>query len=256
MGSLALTGQPPKRTPFEPLVPGVTHVPYGDVAALAAAVDDDTAAVFVEPVLGEGGVVPAPDGYLAAAREITSEGRRAARRRRGADRSRPAGHVVRLPAGRHHPGRDHAGQGPGRRPAAGCRDRRRRGGRPVAPGQHGTTFGGNPVCCAAGLAVAAHHRGRPARRARRRDRQGDRGRRRGPAPPAGHRRARRGPAAGHHAARPGRGQGRRRRAGRRLHRQPRAARRGAAGPAAGHRPPAGQGLRRGTAGRAGRGGRS
>ena len=72
MGALALTGQPAKREPFEPLPGDVTHVPYGDVDALAAAVDDDTAAVFLEPIQGEAGVVVPPAGYLAAAREITA----------------------------------------------------------------------------------------------------------------------------------------------------------------------------------------
>src|SRR5262245_46726244 len=57
MGSLALTGQPAKQAPFAPLPGDVTHVPYGDTEALAAAVDDATAAVFLEPIMGEGGVV-------------------------------------------------------------------------------------------------------------------------------------------------------------------------------------------------------
>ena len=60
MGSLALTGQPAKQAPFEPLPGDVTHVPYGDADALAAAVDDDTAAVFLEPIMGESGVVVPP----------------------------------------------------------------------------------------------------------------------------------------------------------------------------------------------------
>ncbi len=72
MGALALTGQQPKRTPFEPMTPGVTHVPYGDLAALDAAVDSDTAAVFLEPIMGEAGAVTPPPGYLAGAREITA----------------------------------------------------------------------------------------------------------------------------------------------------------------------------------------
>src|SRR5699024_10775211 len=56
MGALAMTGQPDKRAPFEPMPPGVEFVPYGDVAALEAAVDDRTAAVMLEPVQGEIGV--------------------------------------------------------------------------------------------------------------------------------------------------------------------------------------------------------
>ncbi|MGO8936198.1 MAG: acetylornithine transaminase, partial [Mycobacterium sp.] len=72
MGSLALTGQPDKQAPFAPLPGEVTHVPYGEVDALAAAVTADTAAVFLEPIMGEAGVIPPPAGYLVAAREITA----------------------------------------------------------------------------------------------------------------------------------------------------------------------------------------
>src|SRR5690606_10468148 len=57
MGALALAGQPSKREPFEPLPGDVIHVPYGDAGALERAVDDTTAAVFLEPIMGEGGVV-------------------------------------------------------------------------------------------------------------------------------------------------------------------------------------------------------
>src|SRR5690606_30962220 len=72
MGALALTGQPSKRAPFEPMPPGVVHVPYGDAAMLERAVDSDTAAVFLEPMLGESGVVVPPLDYLVRAREITA----------------------------------------------------------------------------------------------------------------------------------------------------------------------------------------
>ena len=68
LGALLLTGNPAKHEPFQPLGDWVTHVPYDDAAALAAAVDDDTCAVFVEVVQGEGGVRPLPDAVLTAAR--------------------------------------------------------------------------------------------------------------------------------------------------------------------------------------------
>src|SRR5262249_39823774 len=62
-GALSLSGQPAKQQPFAPLIPEVAFVPYGDAAALRAAVTERTAAVFLEPVQGENGVVPAPPGY-------------------------------------------------------------------------------------------------------------------------------------------------------------------------------------------------
>lgn len=73
MGALALTHKPAYREPFEPLPGGVQHLPYGDLDALAAAVDDTVAAVVLEPVQGEAGVRPAPPGYLAAARQVTAD---------------------------------------------------------------------------------------------------------------------------------------------------------------------------------------
>lgn len=153
MGALTLTGQPAKKTPFEPLVPGVTHVPYGDIDGLAATVDQDTAAVFLEPVLGEGGVVPAPDGYLHAAREITAR----------------AGALLVLDevqTGIGRLGSWFAFQQAGIVPDVVTLAKGLGGGLPLGacigvdraahllqPGHHGSTFGGNPVACAAGLAV-------------------------------------------------------------------------------------------------------
>ncbi|MFW0875148.1 acetylornithine transaminase [Rhodococcoides corynebacterioides] len=153
MGALALTGQPDKRTPFEPLPGGVTHVPYGDVAALDAAVDETTAAVFLEPIMGEGGVVVPPDGYLAAAREITA--------------ARGALLVLdEVQTGIGRTGWFYAHQRDGIVPDVITLAKGLGGGLPIGatigigraaelltPGKHGTTFGGNPVCAAAALAV-------------------------------------------------------------------------------------------------------
>ncbi len=72
IGALTITHNPAYRTPFEPLAGEVTFIPYGDVAALEAAVDDTVAAVVLEPIQGENGIVVPPDGYLAAARRITA----------------------------------------------------------------------------------------------------------------------------------------------------------------------------------------
>jgi acetylornithine aminotransferase len=153
MGALALTGQQPKRAPFEPLPPGVSHVPYGDAAALDAAVDADTAAVVLEPILGEAGVIVPPEGYLRAAREITA--------------ARGALLVIdEVQTGIGRTGAWFAHQSAGVRPDVVTLAKGLGGGLPVGacigvgeagrllePGQHGTTFGGNPVCCAAALAV-------------------------------------------------------------------------------------------------------
>ncbi|MFC9969131.1 acetylornithine transaminase [Nocardia ignorata] len=153
MGALALTGQPSKRAPFEPMPPGVVHVPYGDAAALEAVVDSDTAAVFLEPMMGESGVVVPPFDYLAKAREITSR----------------AGALLILDevqTGIGRTGTFFAHQAAGIVPDAITLAKGLGGGLPIGavlaqgraaelltPGLHGTTFGGNPVCAAAALAV-------------------------------------------------------------------------------------------------------
>ncbi|MFD5918415.1 acetylornithine transaminase [Kitasatospora sp. NPDC058201] len=154
MGALALTGQPAKQEPFRPLPGDVTHVPFGDVEALRAAVTTETAAVFLEPIQGENGAVPLPDGYLAAAREIT----------------RATGTLLvldEIQTGIGRTGHWYAHQAfDGVEPDVVTLAKGLGGGLPVGavlafgeaadlltPGQHGTTFGGNPVVAAAALAV-------------------------------------------------------------------------------------------------------
>lgn len=154
MGALALTGQPGKQDGFGPLPGDVTHVPYGDTEALRAAVTTDTAFVIVEPVQGENGVVVPPAGYLRAAREIT----------------RATGTLLVLDEVQTGVGRTghwfaHQAE-EGIDPDVVTLAKALGGGLPIGavlafgptadllgPGRHGSTFAGNPVACAAGLAV-------------------------------------------------------------------------------------------------------
>ncbi|MEV7431967.1 acetylornithine transaminase [Nocardioides sp. NPDC092400] len=153
MGALALTSKEAYRTPFEPLPGDVTFVPYGDADALAAAVTDETAAVLVEPIQGEAGVVVPPEGYLAAARAV-------------ADEHGALLWIDEVQTGMGRTGRWLASEGV--RPDVVTLAKGLGGGFPIGaciglgdagallqPGNHGTTFGGNPVACAAGLAVIA-----------------------------------------------------------------------------------------------------
>jgi acetylornithine/N-succinyldiaminopimelate aminotransferase len=153
MGALALTGQPAKRDPFTPMPPGVVFVPYGDPAALESEVDGDTAAVFLEPVQGESGVIVPPEGYLQAARDITAE-----------HEALLVLDEVQTGIGR--TGSWFAHQSVGVVPDVVTLAKGLGGGLPIGacigigraahllqPGQHGSTLGGNPVCCAAALAV-------------------------------------------------------------------------------------------------------
>jgi acetylornithine aminotransferase len=152
MGALALTHKAAYREPFEPLPGEVTWVPYGDVEALQAAVDDQTAAVVLEPIQGEAGVVVPPQDYLASARKIT----------------RDHGALLWLDEVQTGVGRtgEWFAHDPAVTPDVVTLAKGLGGGIPVAacvglgdagtllgPGNHGTTFGGNPVACAAGLAV-------------------------------------------------------------------------------------------------------
>ncbi|MFG3641349.1 acetylornithine transaminase [Micromonospora sp. NPDC047762] len=155
MGALALTGQPAKVDPFRPLPGEVTHVDYGDVAALEAAVSEATAMVILEPVQGENGVLVPPAGYLAEARRITA--------RHGALLV-----LDEVQTGVGRTGHWFAHQAEGVEPDVVTLAKGLGGGLPIGatlafgpaadlltPGSHGTTFGGNPVSCAAALAVVA-----------------------------------------------------------------------------------------------------
>ncbi|MEZ0089762.1 acetylornithine transaminase [Streptacidiphilus sp. EB129] len=154
MGALALTAQPGKQDPFRPLPGDVTHVPFGDVEALRAAVTTDTALVILEPVQGENGVVVPPAGYLRAAREIT----------------RATGTLLvldEIQTGIGRTGHWFAHQAfDGVDPDVVTLAKGLGGGLPIGatlafgdaagllhPGHHGSTFSGNPVVCAAALAV-------------------------------------------------------------------------------------------------------
>lgn len=153
MGALSLTGQPSKREPFKPLLKGISHVPFGDAKAMRKAVTKKTAMVIVEPILGEHGVVMPPDGYLQTLRAICDE----------------SGALLAIDAVQTGMGRtgtwfgfEHEGITPDIITLA----KGLGGGLPLGAmialgknatlfqaGHHGTTFGGNPIACAASHAV-------------------------------------------------------------------------------------------------------
>lgn len=152
MGALSATWNKTYREPFEPLVPGFRHVPYNQVEALDEAVTGETAAVVLEPVQGEGGVIPADLEYLQAARRLTQA--------RGAlliddEVQAGLGRTGKLFSIEHY----------GVIPDLLCLAKSLAGGLPMGavligpqvhnlgPGMHGSTFGGNPLACAAALAA-------------------------------------------------------------------------------------------------------
>ena len=153
MGALAITGKEAIREPFEPFGFEVRWVDYGDANALAGAVDERVAAVVLEPAQGEGGVIPAPPGYLAAARQACDA----------------AGALLvldEIQSGVGRTGAWFAHQAEGVRPAVLTLAKGLGGGLPIGAtigfgeaggalraGDHGSTFGGNPIACAAALAV-------------------------------------------------------------------------------------------------------
>ena len=153
MGALSLTGQPAKRDPFKPLLPGIAHVPFGDLEAMKRKVNRRTAMVIVEPILGEAGVVMPPVGYLRGIREICDS----------------TGALMVLDCVQTGMGRtgdwfgyEYEGivpdvitlaKGLGGGLPLGAMIALGRTSHLFAPGDHGSTFGGNPVSCASALAA-------------------------------------------------------------------------------------------------------
>lgn len=158
MGSLSLTGKPALRTPFQPLLPGIEHLPSTIEALEAALAPGDVAALVVEPIKGEAGVVELPEGYLRAARELTA--------RHGAllildEIQTGAGRTGDWFAFQHE-----GALPPGMVPDAIALAKGIGGGFPIGalvtfgaaselfgPGHHGSTFGGNPLAASAANAV-------------------------------------------------------------------------------------------------------
>lgn len=157
MGALALTGQPEKRAPFEPMPGGVEYFEYGNIESLRALVEEaplDVAAIVMEPIQGETGVIPAPEGFLREVRDLSTK------------------HGILMIVDEVQTGVGRTGDffafqhEPGVVPDIVTMAKALGGGLPLAaclaqgkaaslftPGSHGTTFGGNPVCCAAANAV-------------------------------------------------------------------------------------------------------
>jgi acetylornithine/LysW-gamma-L-lysine aminotransferase len=152
MGALSTTWEKKYREPFEPLISDVQHVPYNNLDALEVAISENTAAVILEPIQGEGGVHPTEDGYLAAVQELCHQ--------HGALLI-----LDEVQTGFGRTGSLFAFQQEGIQPDLVCLAKSIGGGLPMGavlmgervgtltPAAHGSTFGGNPLACAAGLAA-------------------------------------------------------------------------------------------------------
>lgn len=153
MGALSLTGQPSKREPFLPLIKGVKHVPYGDVEAMRKAVSKKTAMVIIEPIMGEAGVIVPPQDYLQQLRQIC-------------DTNGALLVIDAVQTGMGRTGDWFGYEYSGIKPDVITLAKGLGGGLPLGamialgkaadlfqPGDHGSTFGGNPVTTAAGLAA-------------------------------------------------------------------------------------------------------
>lgn len=153
IGALSLTGQPLKQKPFLPLLKDISHLPFGDISAMAKKINRKTAMVIIEPILGEGGVVVAPMGYLRAVRDLCDK----------------AGALMVVDAVQTGMGRtgqwfgyEHEGiipdvitlaKGLGGGLPLGAMIALGKSSQLFQPGDHGSTFGGNPIACASALAV-------------------------------------------------------------------------------------------------------
>jgi acetylornithine/N-succinyldiaminopimelate aminotransferase len=153
LGSLSVTGHEAYRSPFLPMVPGAVFVPPNDIEALTAAVSERTCAILLEPVMGEGGIIPLSDDFLIAARQL-------------ADRTGALLIFDEIQCGFGRTGDFFAFQKSGVIPDIITLAKPLGGGLPlgavitgpaleglVKPGHHGTTFGGNPIACRLGIAV-------------------------------------------------------------------------------------------------------
>jgi acetylornithine aminotransferase len=153
MGALSLTGQPSKREPFLPLIKGVKHVPYGDVEAMRKAVTKKTAMVIIEPIMGEAGVIVPPSDYLQELRSLC-------------DKNGTLLVIDAVQTGMGRTGDWFGYEYSGITPDVITLAKGLGGGLPLGamialgkaadlfqPGDHGSTFGGNPVTTAAGLAA-------------------------------------------------------------------------------------------------------